>query len=126
MSRNTILLADDDAAIRSIQKRILNGEFKEMIVDEFSNGTSLDERIRGKIDNVTLIITDNEMPGISGSEIIRRYAQKFNIPFILHYGGEERKGEQAVTDGAFGFLTKPTDLPSYIDLVGRALAKSRS
>ena len=75
------MLADDDAAIRSIQKRILNGEFKEMIVDEFSNGTSLDERIRGKIDNVTLIITDNEMPGISGSEIIRRYAQKFNIPF---------------------------------------------
>ena len=129
MSRNTILLADDDANQRRLQTRILNKDFPELKVEEFKDGTSLVSRLKGDVSPVVLVITDDDMPGFSGGRIIYEYSKRpglEKIPFILYYGGGKEIGENAVINGAFGYLTKPVNLSKYIDLVGRAISFSRS
>ncbi|MBI4116656.1 response regulator [Candidatus Pacearchaeota archaeon] len=122
--RNTILLADDTEIIRELQRTIL-GRFSEYEIEEFSNGNSLRNRLEGKIEDVSLVVTDNDMPGSKGSEIIAEYAGKSKFPFVLIYGGDEEIGEQAVRDGAFGYLRKPFEMRQYAELIRKALELSR-
>ena len=59
--------------------------------------------------NVSLVIIDNQIPCCEGSRIINSYARRegfVGVPFVLLYGGSEEIGEQAVKDGAFGYVLK--------------------
>lgn len=119
-----ILLADDDESVRSMQKillaRSLGQEYK---IEEFKDGGSLKNRLERDVGDVVLVVTDNEMPGANGSEIIAEYARKYKFPFVLVYGGVKSIGEQAVEDGAFRYLIKPFDNKSYLEMVQMALGR---
>ena len=57
------------------------------------DGTSLEERLKKDTNRVCAVVTDNNMPGIKGSQIIDKYASKIGLPFILFYAGDERIGQ---------------------------------
>lgn len=62
---------------------------------------------------VVLILSDINMPGMSGIELLRRIRQKYNAPppiimMITAYSDEENY-QQAMKYGADDFLTKPLD-----------------
>lgn len=115
-----ILLADDTESIIEIQKDLLR-RFSGYEIEAFSDGASLKGRLERDVGDVVLVVTDNEMPGANGSKIIAEYARKYKFPFVLVYGGVEEIGEQAVENGAFGYLTKPFGFLEYTELIGKAL-----
>ncbi|WP_234052378.1 MULTISPECIES: response regulator [unclassified Xanthobacter] len=69
------------------------------------------------------VITDVQMPGMSGVELQSRLrAEGDAVPLIFITAfPEERIRRQVDAAGAFGFLAKPFDSAAMIDCIGRAL-----
>lgn len=125
--RNKIIVADDDEFARETVRRVIERKFPDLEIELFKDGSSLESRLNGEIENVRLVFTDNTMPGVTGSELIKRYSlnpEFRRIPFILHYGGDEDIGKQAVSDGGFGYLLKPSSLVTLSDMINKALSHS--
>ena len=119
-----ILLADDESINRDIFEAIIKCNFSDYEVQAFPDGASLVRRLEEDASDVRLVVTDNSMPKITGSEIIEKYARapKFKkIPFMLCYGGDEEIGKKAVEDGAFGVITKPFGMKEYVSSLNKAL-----
>jgi FixJ family two-component response regulator len=73
------------------------------------------------------VITDLQMPGMSGLELQRQLlALGLSIPiiFITAFPNEAHRA-QALDTGAIGFLIKPCDERSLIECLSRAIGISR-
>ena len=116
-----ILFADDDESIRKSHKFFFEMNFPEYDVEFFRDGTSLNKRLNQDLTGVCAVVTDNRMPGIEGSGIIKDYARRLrHIPFILSYGGDKEIGEEAVRAGAYAYVLK-TDNPRLYEVLKRVL-----
>ena len=104
--KNVILYAEDDSSVRSVNEMFLKNCFSDLIIETFEDGTSLEKRLNDGVDRVCMVVTDNDMPGITGLEIIKRYAGKFNFPFILNSTSPDEVISKAVEAGAF-YVPKP-------------------
>jgi CheY-like chemotaxis protein len=72
---------------------------------------------------VVLILSDVNMPGMSGLEMLRRARQaRPDVPIIMitAYGDPEMR-RKAVEAGAAGLFTKPIDFPELRGESGRRL-----
>ncbi|GBE20505.1 sporulation initiation phosphotransferase F [archaeon BMS3Abin17] len=117
-NKKKILFADDNQGIRKAASFIFPRENTEF----YEDGISLDKKLKQSFSNPPdLVITDHEMPGINGGEIIKEYARREefeNTFFILAYGGAEEIGKRAREDGAAAYIRKPygpVDLKNLID-----------
>ena len=111
-----ILVVDDEADVQPLflqrfRKEIRNNEI------EFSFAQSGEEALHyleEKHSEVVLILSDINMPGMSGIELLDHIRHDFNMPpppvvmMITAYGDEENY-RQAMDKGADDFLTKPLD-----------------
>jgi len=125
-NKGTILVADDKDSPREVVEDFLEALFPGYNLESFKDGTSVQRKLESELINpsdVKLLITDNEMPGIEGSEIARQYAKKVGFPIILVYGGLKNIGQEAVQDGAYGYLIKPAKLSKFRTLVSSALGE---
>ena len=125
--RRKIIVADDEKIMRRFVGVVIEQKFPEFEVEFFEDGSSLESRLNQGVENIRLVITDNTMPGVKGSELIKKYAtrEEFRrIHFILYYGGDESIGEQAIRNGAFRYLLKPSPLTEFSEAVGQALRLS--
>jgi FixJ family two-component response regulator len=78
--------------------------------------------------DTSCLITDVEMPGLSGIELQSRLAadgHRIPIIFITAYP-EERVRARAEEAGAFGFFGKPFDEERFIGCLGRAVKAESS
>ena len=129
-NKGTILYADDELSMRKLMGIVFENYFPNHAIEVFENGTSLENRLTNGIENVRLVLTDNQMPGITGSEIIRRYSQKeaFNgVPFVLYYAGDESIGKSLKEEGyASAYLLKPCGMKELADTLERVLNSSES
>ena len=128
-NKKTIIYAEDDESINRISLRFFERMLSEYNIESYLNGTTLENRLKGNKKNIVAVITDNQMPGIEGSKIIKEYAQNPNyshIPFILVYGGEDEIGKKAVENGAYSFIKKPiTDWKDYCEKIKKAIINSK-
>lgn len=124
-NKGIILYAEDDPDMRGHIGEILKRNFPAFDTELFEDGTSLESRLNDGIANVRLVITDNNMPGIRGSEIIDKYAQvgSFNhIPFILFYFGDKSTGEFLASKyDNVSYLLKQGELQSFEELIRESL-----
>lgn len=123
MERKNILYAEDDELVGGLMLKVLN-KLPSAKVEFFTNGRSLDERLQTESEGIDLVLTDNQMPYVLGSEIIKKYAKspRFEkIPFVLCYGGFDKIGEEAVRNGAFAYIQKPISISSFLGIVNEAL-----
>jgi CheY-like chemotaxis protein len=110
-----ILVVDDEKDMQMLfeqrfRKEIRNGEI------EFAFATSGEEALNyltRHVHEAVLILSDINMPGMSGLELLRQIKQKFASPppvvmMITAYGDPENYN-QAMKLGADDFLTKPVD-----------------
>jgi two-component system, chemotaxis family, chemotaxis protein CheY len=110
-----ILVVDDEKDVRMLfeqrfRKEIRSGEM------EFAFSYSGEEALNylNKHDHeAVLILSDINMPGMSGLELLGHIKQKYNTPppvvmMITAYGDEENYNN-AMRLGADDFLTKPLD-----------------
>jgi len=110
-----ILVVDDEKDIQALFEQRFRKELKSGIV-EFAFAFSGEDALRylDQHDHeAVLILSDINMPGMSGLELLRHIKQKFMQPppvvmMITAYGDTENYN-QAIQLGADDFLTKPVD-----------------
>jgi DNA-binding response OmpR family regulator len=110
-----IMLADDDPEMRSLLADGLKADGYDVIA--VPSGASLFEEIgillfRGEAVPVDLIISDERMPGMMGSELLAALRRaEWPTPFILITGfGDRETHERAQRLGAAAVFDKPFDL----------------
>lgn len=111
-----VLICEDNVAAQMLLARALQGIGYEVIVDP--TGDIAFEVIRDRAPD--LIITDLNMPSVSGFEVIEyaRRKQDKRIPIVvLTNMSFDETYDQAMELGADVFLTKPFDLASLIETV---------
>lgn len=74
-----------------------------------------------------VVITDHQMPNLTGVELIRRLRrERPQLPVILITGeGSESLAVEAMRAGAFDYLTKPFEAEYLLSAVGRALDEAK-
>jgi DNA-binding NarL/FixJ family response regulator len=103
-----IILADDHSFIRLGLIQILKDEFPEVDIKEVADGLSLVKEVTAS--NWDLVISDLDMPGISGLQALEQIKHiKPHIPvLILSIYPEDLYALRALKAGASGYLNKNT------------------
>ncbi len=123
MSRGTILIADDDGAIRTVLDQALGRAGYE--VRATANAATLWRWIGdGQGD---LVITDVVMPDENGLELLPRIKKlRPEMPIIVMSAQSTiMTAIKAAERGAYEYLPKPFDLKELINVVQRALTDSQ-
>jgi len=110
-----ILVVDDERDIEVLFEQRFRREIKTGEIDfafAYSGEQALDY-LNQHVHEAVLILSDINMPGMSGLELLRHIKQKFSEPppvvmMITAYGDPENYN-QAMRLGADDFLTKPVD-----------------
>ena len=110
-----ILVVDDERDIEILFQQRFRREIREKEID-FVFAYSGEEALRylnQHVHEAVLILSDINMPGMSGLELLREIKQKFEQPppfvmMITAYGDAENYSN-AMRLGADDFLTKPLD-----------------
>ena len=103
----TILLAEDDEAVRVLTKRLLT-EFGYKVI-EAVDGTDAVCRFRENMDRIDLLLLDLIMPKMNGKEAfdeISKVRPEVKVIFSSGYAPETIRQKAALTDGA-NLVTKP-------------------
>jgi DNA-binding NtrC family response regulator len=119
--RETVLVADDDATIRSNLALLLESEGYS--VREAADGIAAAEALRDPA--VALALLDLRMPRRDGMEVLRGHADRLEetpVIVVTAYGGSQAAIE-AMRLGAYDYLTKPFDLDEVLFAVQRALTQ---
>lgn len=112
-----ILVVDDERDIQTLFEQRFRKEIKEKAVEfvfKFSGEEALDYlRDHTYEQEAILILSDINMPGMSGLELLKEIKQKYRTPppvvmMITAYGDGENY-RIAAELGADDFLTKPVD-----------------
>ena len=113
-----ILVVDDEKDIQPLfqqryRKEIRNGEMEFVFA---YSGEEAIERLENYKHEAVLILSDINMPGMSGLDLLAKIKQKNNNPppvvmMITAYGDEDNY-KRAMELGADDFITKPVDFVS--------------
>ncbi len=121
MTRNTILVVDDDASLRRVMKMQL--EEAGFTVALAANG----EEALARIDELQpkLVITDLRMPGAGGMDLLRhiRDDHKETTVIIITAFATVETAVEAMKAGAFDYVTKPIDYDALKLVVDRAMER---
>ncbi|HEY9178934.1 MAG TPA: sigma-54 dependent transcriptional regulator [Flavipsychrobacter sp.] len=115
----TILVIDDERAIRNTLKDILS--FEGFEVEEAADGAEGLEMIKAK--DYNCILCDVKMPKMDGIEVLEKVKElKPDIPFVVISGhGNIETAVDAVKKGAFDFISKPPDLNRLLITIRNAM-----
>ena len=116
-----VWVADDDNAIRIVLEESLSSA--GFNVKTFSSGDDVVTQL--KIETPDLILTDVQMPGMLGYDLLKHVTDNYEeIPVIVMTAFTDM---QAAIDsyggGAFEYIPKPFDLEEASQIINRALEK---
>jgi DNA-binding NtrC family response regulator len=119
----TVLIIDDEKAIRNTLKEIL--EYENFKVEEALDGKDALQKIEKlKLD---LILCDIKMPGgMDGLELLQKFQKQIpETPVVMISGhGNIETAVEAVKKGAYDFIQKPLDLNRLLVTIRNAMDKS--
>ncbi|MDX6527935.1 MAG: two-component system, NtrC family, response regulator AtoC [Blastocatellia bacterium] len=119
----TILIVDDDDAIRGMLYDLLSEKY------ECNTASMAEEALQYiEVEKYDAILTDIAMPGLTGVELLKKIQEHDSAtPVILISGKGSEQDPQALIDlGAFAYVTKPFSLDEIEDVVERAVQQSSS
>jgi CheY-like chemotaxis protein len=108
------LVVDDEEDVQWLFKQRFRKELKAGSVDfhfAFSGEDALDQLRTGLATDLMLILSDINMPGMTGLELLKMVKDEFpDLPvhMITAYG-DEKNYRTAMDYGADGYMTKPLD-----------------
>lgn len=121
-----VLLVDDNNDARRALRLVLESQGLECI--EALNGSAALEWLKG--DAVDLIVTDNQMPVLTGLEFIEQFSIHSTnpIPPIILLSGNLNESDKARARqaGAYAILHKPCNFSEFLSIVSLALEQSSS
>jgi two-component system response regulator PilR (NtrC family) len=118
MNQASVLVVEDNDLERQITTETLREE--GFAVEEAAVGKRAMEMLAlGRFD---VVLTDLMMPGMSGEELLSRVKQQYPATqiVVLTAHGTIESAVQAMKNGAFYYLTKPTDREALVMTVGKA------
>jgi FixJ family two-component response regulator len=119
-----ISIVDDDEAVREATKSLIKS-----LGYAAATFASAEEFLKSNlVDGCSCLITDVQMPGMSGIELQRRLITEGNclpIIFITAYP-EAKVRTRAMQAGALGFLRKPFNEKDMITCLAKALKDHQS
>src|SRR3990167_6074000 len=124
MSKENILVLEDESVIRDVMYEILIKEGYTIVTA--SDGEEGYNRV--KKEHFDLIITDIKMPKIGGLEFIKRIREEFSAdtPVVVITGhGTIDTAIESMRYGAQGFVLKPFTPKELVEAVGHAIYKSQ-
>ena len=118
MSQGTIAIVDDDEAVREAMKFLVRS-----LGYHASTFGSAEEFLTSQFSNTSCIITDLQMPGLSGLDLQDLLiAEGHRIPIIFITGHpDDNARARAMKAGAVAFLSKPVNQHHLIDHLEKAL-----
>jgi FixJ family two-component response regulator len=119
----TISIIDDDESMRCAMKSLV----ASLGLDAYTFASAEEFLQSPHLDDTSCLITDLQMPGMNGVELQKLLlAQGRRIPIILVTAfPEERMRTRAIEAGALGFLSKPFETQTLIDLIDKAIETGR-
>jgi CheY-like chemotaxis protein len=125
-----ILVVDDEPDVADLFRQQFRRELRaSRFVMEFAlSATDALERVHAAEARLILILSDINMPGMSGLDLLPRARQaRPDVPVIMitAYGDDETR-RKAAEAGAAGLFTKPIDFPELRGEIGRRLDAAAS
>jgi FixJ family two-component response regulator len=119
----TISIIDDDESMRCAMKSLV----ASLGLDAYTFASAEEFLQSPHLDDTSCLITDLQMPGMNGVELQKLLlAQGRRIPIILVTAfPEERMRTRAIEAGALGFLSKPFETQTLIDLIDKVIETGR-
>lgn len=122
MSKNHVLLVDDEALALS---GLLNGvRWKELGIGDVHTANSMDQALK-KLEwyPVHLMISDIEMPGGSGLELIQKAKELYSDVISIFYTAHPNFSycQEALKLGAVDYLVKPVPYEELESIIQKAL-----
>jgi FixJ family two-component response regulator len=118
-----ISIVDDDDSFRQATASLLRS-----FGHEVTGFASAEEFLKSSaLDHTTCLISDVQMPGMSGIELQNRLiSEGHDVPiiFVTAYP-ESHVRERALASGAFGFLSKPFNAENLISCLTQVLSGSK-
>ena len=116
-----ILVVDDERAIRSTLKEIL--EYENYSVIDAADGLEALELVRN--DQFDVILLDIKMPRMDGLEGLEEILKFSDTPVVMISGhGTIETAVEAIKKGAYDYIAKPLDLNRLLITIRNALDKS--
>ncbi|MEZ5003850.1 MAG: sigma-54 dependent transcriptional regulator [Chitinophagales bacterium] len=118
----TILIVDDEKAIRRTLKEIL--EYEKYKIEEASDGEEGLAMIKSNTYDV--VILDIKMPKMDGMEVMEAVNKAgIDVPIIMLSGhGNIDTAVEAVKKGAYDYISKPPDLNRLLITIRNAMDKA--
>jgi FixJ family two-component response regulator len=118
----TISIVDDDESVREATK----GLVRSLGYDVAAFASAEEFLSSNRVQNTACVVTDVQMPGLSGIELQSRLAkQGHRMPIIFVTASpEEQVRRRAKEAGAFGFFSKPFDEDRFIGCLSRAVGSA--
>ena len=110
-----ILVVDDEADVRDLFQQRFRREIRsgELQFSYAFSGEEALEFMRAHHSEVLIILSDINMPGMSGLELLGHVKEEFEMPpttmMMITAYGDDQSHQQAMQLGANDFLTKPLD-----------------
>ncbi|HEV2831727.1 MAG TPA: response regulator [Hanamia sp.] len=110
-----VLVVDDETDMQTLFEQRFRKEIKndEMNFIFANSGMEALDYLKSENHEFVLILSDINMPGMSGLELLEQIKQKYMAPppkvMMITAYGDEYNYNQAMSLGADDFLTKPLD-----------------
>ncbi len=117
-----ISIVDDDESVREATK----GLVRSLGYNAAAFASAEEFLSSSRVNDTACVVTDVQMPGLSGIELQSRLAEDgHRIPIVfITASPEERVRGRAQEAGAFGFFSKPFDEDLFIGCLNRAVSSA--
>jgi DNA-binding NtrC family response regulator len=117
----TLLIVDDDNLIRDTLREFLSAAHECHTADRAEQALAYLD-----VETYDAVLTDINMPGLSGRELLRYiHAKHSNTPVIVISGMSPDEGDasEMIAAGAFAYFGKPFNLDEIEQAVDRAISR---
>jgi len=122
--KQSVLIVDDDDSLRRVMELTLTGAgFRVVTATGGKSGLQQFSELQPD-----LVITDVQMPDLSGYEVLRRIKEQApqTIVIVITAFGTIEKAVRAMREGAYDYITKPFGRDELVAIVTRAIRYRRT
>jgi len=120
----TILYVEDEAGLREQELKAYSKLFKNVF--PCKDGEDAWEQYKENQDTIDIIITDINMPRLSGLELLKRVIEISNIPFILTTAHQDSEYLlEAIELGVKKYITKPINIKNVVEDIQSVVTQDR-